>query len=148
MARYLVAVAGESFKNSDGRSRQAEIKRCSEGEPIILEREPDNRYDDQCVKVISARGVQIGAISRDAPWVAERMDAGRTVDARIHSIGSGDSGKLGVVLEVFTKAGELQAAKKPGGCAVALVIIAAGLLAMGGAEQLLAASPAKDIDAF
>jgi len=98
MGTYPIGIVGESFDNDDGSSRQAEIARCRAGEPVTLEREPTNSYDANCVKVLSARGAQIGNISRDDGWICERMDKGAFVDARILSIGEGNRGKRGVVL--------------------------------------------------
>jgi hypothetical protein len=104
MGSYPIGIVGESFDNDDGSSRQAEIRRCSAGEPVTLQRDPQNRYDRNCVNVVSARGVQIGNISRDDSWIAERLDGGGFVDARILSVRDGSHGKLGVVLCVRTNA--------------------------------------------
>lgn len=100
MRTYPAAVAGESFANKDGSDRQAEIGRCHEGERVFLEREPDNPYDSNCVKVISIRGVQIGNIARAAAWIGERLDRDEHVEAKIARLASGPDGKRGVVLEV------------------------------------------------
>lgn len=102
MSSYPIGVVGESFDNEDGTSRQTEIRRCSAAEPVTLQRDPDNRYDSNCVRVVSARGVQIGNISRDDSWICERLDRGGFVDARVLSVRKGAGGKLGVVLCVRT----------------------------------------------
>jgi len=97
-------VAGESFANADGSSRQAEIARCQVGEAVTLEREPDNPHDENCVQVFSARGVQIGNLAREAAWIAQRLDLDQDVETRIARI-LGDRGRLGVVLQVKTDDG-------------------------------------------
>lgn len=102
MGVYRAAVAGESHANSDGSSRQGELRRCHRNELVTLVREPDNPYDGDAVAVISARGVQIGYVSSKASWIAEAIDDGREVRARIDSINSGDSGLLGAVLWIGT----------------------------------------------
>lgn len=102
MGAYPIGIVGESFHNDDGSSRQTEIARCRPGEPVKLEREPTNKYDANCVKVISTRGVQIGNISRDDAWICERLDKGGFVDARILSIGLSKHAKAAVVLCVRT----------------------------------------------
>lgn len=103
MGRYTIHVVGESFRNSDGTDRQSEIGRCRVSEPVTLEREPDNPYDVNCVKVISMRGVQIGNIGRDnAEWIAERMDRGGSIAATIDQIGTAANGQLGVILTLST----------------------------------------------
>lgn len=103
MGVYFINVVGESFANNDGSSRQREIARCLAGETVSLEREPDNPYDSNCVKVVSPRGVQIGNIGRGDAWICERIDAGRPIRAHIDSIGTGEAGWAGVVLRVITE---------------------------------------------
>lgn len=102
MGAYPIGIVGESFENEDGSSRQAEIKRCSPGEPVTLERDPQNKYDPNCVRVISVRGIQIGNISREDDWICERLDRGGFVDARVLRVGKGAKGKFGVVICVRT----------------------------------------------
>ena len=41
---YVVSVAGVSYHNDDGSSRQTIISRCKPGETLMLIREPDNRF--------------------------------------------------------------------------------------------------------
>ena len=105
MGAYPIGIVGESFDNEDGGSRQSEIARCEIGEQVQLERDPANKYDKNCVRVLSARGVQIGNISRDDGWICERMDKGGFVDARVLSIGKGKRG-MGVVLCLRTDAND------------------------------------------
>lgn len=106
MAVYSIGIVGESFANDDGSSRQEEIRRCCPGEAVTLERDPGNVHDAKCVKVLSARRVQIGNISRDHPWICERLDRGAFIDARIWKIAKGAKGMCGVVLTVRTAEGD------------------------------------------
>src|SRR5690606_16829346 len=102
---YSIHLAGESKKNRDGTSRQAEIKRCSEGEPVQLVREPNNPYDRNAILVLSARGRGIGYISAEqCVWIAELIDKGRDCRAEIECIIGGEPGKpsVGVILQVMT----------------------------------------------
>jgi hypothetical protein len=99
---YPIGIAGESFRNDDGSERQAEIARCRAGEIVDLVREPENRFDTNCVKVMSARGVQIGNIARADGWIAERLDRGASLRAEILSINEARPGLFGVVLDVST----------------------------------------------
>lgn len=101
MGQYPIGVAGESFTNDDGSSRQAEIRRCRAGERVDLVREPDNPHDPLAVRVVSERGVQIGYLPTSASWIAERLDKARTVEAAIKDV-TGSRGKNGVVLWVST----------------------------------------------
>jgi hypothetical protein len=102
MTAYPIGIVGESFANEDGSSRQAEIKRCSAGEPVSLERDPQNRYDAKCIKVVSVRGRQIGNMSRNDAWIADRIHCETFVDARILGIRKNANGMHGVVLCVRT----------------------------------------------
>ena len=82
-------VAGVSFQNEDGSSRQAAIPKTGRPEQagITLEREPGNEHDANAVKVL-ARGRQIGYVPRDAAeGVAAALDAGKTVTASLRSVG-------------------------------------------------------------
>ena len=99
MKTYPIGIVGESFDNDDGSSRQAEIMRCTIGEPAVLVRDPGNRFDPNCVRVVSARGVQIGVIARDDGWIAEVMDQGKPMAAMILSVNDGPHG-AGVVIAV------------------------------------------------
>lgn len=56
---FLLGVAGESHPNRDGTSRQQIIRRCRAGDPVTLEPEPDNPYDNLAVKVLHEAG-QVG----------------------------------------------------------------------------------------
>lgn len=99
MTVYPIAVAGESFSNADGTSRQAEIARCRVGEYVRLIREPANPYDPAAVLVVSRRGRGIGYIARDYSWIAELIDDGCADFAFIYRINGGQKPeKLGVVI--------------------------------------------------
>jgi hypothetical protein len=143
MSAYPIGIVGESFENDDGTSRQAEIKRSSAGEPVSLEREPQNRYDPNCVKVVSARGRQIGNISRDDSWICERLDADGFVDARILGIRKNSNGMLGVVLCVRTDENaqwlhdEVKSQTKAStGCSIILLALAIPVAALVGGTVL------------
>lgn len=135
MGAYPIGIVGESFSNQDGSSRQAEIKHCSAGEPVTLERDPENEYDPNCVKVISARGVQIGNISREDDWICERLDREGFVDARILRVRKAAKGKFGVVICVRTAEDddwledkdEIDSSQPQGSTGCSVVFLAAGL---------------------
>jgi hypothetical protein len=64
MRHFYGHVAGESFRNDDGTSRQAAIQRCEVGELLRLEPEPDNPHDRNAIRVLRGTGEQIGYIER------------------------------------------------------------------------------------
>lgn len=98
MGTYTLNVVGESY-------RQDAIRRCREGHRVVLKREPENPHDANAVAVLRENGEQIGYLSRDnAEWVAEVMDKGKQVEAKIKRItgGTRDKPSRGVVIEVDT----------------------------------------------
>ena len=101
MGVYTLNIVGESY-------RQEEIKRCQEGELLVLKREPNNKYDPNAVAVLRENGKQIRYISRDdAVWVARIMVDGDEVTARIRMITGGtiDKPSYGVVIDINTTPG-------------------------------------------
>lgn len=106
MGVYSVNVAGESFRNDDGRSRQAIIRKLRPGDPVRLVPEPWNIHDSGAVAV-HARGGQIGYVSRDnSAWVGRVIEDGTALRALVQSTGAPEDrpNVLGVVLEVRTAA--------------------------------------------
>lgn len=123
---WEVAVAGESHTNPDGTSRRSIIAKLAAGGVVTLEREPDNKFDPNAVRVCSRFGV-IGYVGRDnAPDIAEWIDRGETVTAYICGIAGGcpEDGKpdYGVWLRVVSaeqlpawiKRRDRQTREKPG----------------------------------
>ena len=92
-------VAGVSFKNPDGSSRQRYIRAyCAASVPLILRREPNNPRDKNTVSVwVSVRRflvfsaeVQIGHLSADlAAEIAKHIDHGGTVTGQITEVTGG-----------------------------------------------------------
>ena len=104
---FFSKVSGVTFKNPDGTDRQRIVARCHEGDLLLLEREPDNKYDPRAVSVLTQAGEQIGYLSSHVVGsetyrgVAQDMDDGRKVEARIAGIGFGEeSGNFGVRIEL------------------------------------------------
>jgi hypothetical protein len=73
---FRSAVAGESYRNGDGSSRQEILRRCRTGEEILLVPEPDNPHDSDAVKVQRHNGEQIGYLPR-GHRLADEIAAGR-----------------------------------------------------------------------
>jgi len=89
------AVAGEAQRNSDGVSRQDIIAGLKVGESVVLQPEPENRYDRHAVRVMSRRG-QIGYLPRDHGLNVE-VEEGR-IHGFIGALKTGGANKIGVVL--------------------------------------------------
>ena len=84
-----IAVHGEAQRNADGISRQDIIAKLKEGEYVSLIREPENRYDQNAVRIDSALGTigyvpatqcaAIGALLRNSQprkCYIDRIDGG------------------------------------------------------------------------
>jgi len=72
VSQFLIRVAGVSFRNDDGSSRQNALISCLPGERAILISEPNNPHDRDAVKVCTADDRQVGYLPRDhglAAWV-------------------------------------------------------------------------------
>jgi hypothetical protein len=63
---FFSKIAGVSFTNPDGSSRQAALARCRAGENLRLVREADNPHDDEAVAVYSRHGEQLGYVTERA----------------------------------------------------------------------------------
>jgi hypothetical protein len=104
-ARFVYTkVAGISYRNPDGSSRQNIARRCSPGERIVLQPEPDNPYDSHAVAVLRENGDQLGYVPADrlaeelSRWIPEE----RQIECIVTDVTGGESGKptLGVNLRI------------------------------------------------
>jgi len=74
---YKTSVAGVSFANDDGASRQAIIENLKVGETLELIPEPSNKFDKYAVKVMTSNGEQIGYMpSRSAEVISDKIRKG------------------------------------------------------------------------
>lgn len=96
-------LAGVTMKNDDGSSRQAFLKTCNSGDPLVLKREPKNKYDRNAIAVF--RGTdQLGYLSKEvAEELAKVLDSGKELTAEILEITGGEKGKptRGCNIEIF-----------------------------------------------
>jgi hypothetical protein len=99
---FFTTVAGVTFEG-----RQRIVARCSEGESLILLRDPNNRYDEGAIKVMRLSGEELGFVpahvSRggNSSGLAFRMDRGDQYRCRIKNITGGGPGmSLGVNIEI------------------------------------------------
>lgn len=80
-------VVGVTFKNDDGTSRRDIILNMNKTADVWLEREPDNQYDPNAIKVMTHDG-QIGYIGKDyAAILAEKIDGGTEFCATLGEFG-------------------------------------------------------------
>ena len=87
---FQTRVAGVSFNNKDGSSRQELLKEMKHDDPVLLEREPDNPYDSNAIRVVAQKGC-IGYIPRDLAKIIVQsgclLQGGRVESVRINDFG-------------------------------------------------------------
>lgn len=102
---YHTKVAGVTFEG-----RQDIIKNLEAGTPLLFERDPENKFDKNAVKVI-AEGKHIGFLPKGS-WVAGEMDKGVQFKAAIAQITGGGPGmSYGVNVE-YEVAGRLDVSQR------------------------------------
>jgi hypothetical protein len=105
MRHFFASVAGESYRNDDGTSRQAIIQRCEVGELLALEHEPDNPHDVNAIRVLRRAGGQIGYLPREiAGEVISRAPKGWRYHAFVAGVGRARGvGPYGVALVIVVE---------------------------------------------
>ncbi|MGI6767972.1 MAG: HIRAN domain-containing protein [Bacilli bacterium] len=94
MKQFHTKVVGVTFEN-----RQDYIKGMKIGEKIRLERDKNNPYDKNAIKVINAKGNQIGFISKElASKIAGKMDKGIKFRVAVSDITGSKDSVIGVNL--------------------------------------------------
>lgn len=100
---FDVHVTGVTHQNRDGTNRQTILRRCSEGDAVVLKREPANRYDRNAIAVFTNEREQIGYVpAEQTSQIAPLMDAGVLFGGRISLLMGGTDEKptLGAVVQV------------------------------------------------
>lgn len=96
---FCTRVAGVTFNG-----RQRIIERCAEQEPLLLVRDPKNKYDKGAVKVMRLNGEQLGFVHRsasrygDPTGLASQINSGNRYPCRIVRIDGYT--RQGVLIEI------------------------------------------------
>ena len=78
------------------------IKKLKSGDIVLLEREPDNRYDENAIRVDNWQGQKLGYIPRQKnPPLAKLIDDGRLLYAKVESK---SDHKPYLIIEIFQSA--------------------------------------------
>lgn len=97
---FYTKVAGVSFDNANGTSRQSIIKKCQSGEDVILKPMPSKEFPD-AIGVFTMKGKQIGFLSADLAHDMKYKYGTNPMSATISGITGGENGKnLGVNLHI------------------------------------------------
>ena len=81
-------LVGYDFESDiTGEPRKKQIKHLKEFDPVILEREPQNEYDKNAIKVYDMDGIDIGYISKKENRVIGRLiDEGLEIESYVKKI--------------------------------------------------------------
>jgi hypothetical protein len=99
---FRTTIAGVTKQNSDGTDRQALIKSIRAGDELKLVREPNNPHDKYAIAVFRASGEQLGYVPAGDRRLAEHIDMGGRVSAKVVKV-VGGPGILGLFLNSFRK---------------------------------------------
>lgn len=97
---FHTKVAGVSFNNDNGTSRQEIIKRCTPGDDVVFKPMPTKAYPET-IGVFTMKGEQIGVLNAQLAKEMHSKYATSPMSAAISGINGGDNGKyLGVNLHI------------------------------------------------
>lgn len=97
---FYTKVAGVSFDNANGTSRQSIIKKCQSGEDVIFKPMPSKEFPD-AIGVFTMNGKQIGFLGADLAHDMKYKYGTNPLSATISGITGGENGKnLGVNLHI------------------------------------------------
>ena len=97
---FYTKVAGVTFDNADGTSRQSIIKKCSPGEDVIFKPMPSKEYPD-AIGVFTTKGQQLGFLKAELAHEMKYQYGTNPMSATISDITGGDNGKsFGVNLHI------------------------------------------------
>jgi len=95
-AVFHTKIAGVTHENPDGTNRQLLIRTLNPGEPLIVTREPKNRFDKNAIRLGVLRGFlskkehQVGYISAEiAGDYARMLDLGGRMDVVVSEVTGG-----------------------------------------------------------
>ena len=94
---FATKVVGITFEG-----RQAVAQGVSEGDELLLERQPDNAHDPNAIALIAPDGSQVGFLRRQiSSALAPLIDSGTEYEARVLQVTGGDEGRsLGINVQV------------------------------------------------
>ena len=98
---YGCELAGSQYLNLEDHL----IPRLQENDPLVLIREPDNRYDEHAISVVTTGGLKLGYLPRKNNLILSRlMDEGNLLFGRTKSF-HWDGKKLDLVVKVYMHVG-------------------------------------------
>ena len=98
---YGCELAGSQYLNLEDHL----IPRLQENDPLVLIREPDNRYDEHAISVVTTGGLKLGYLPRKNNLILSRlMDEGNLLFGKTKSF-HWDGKKLELVVKVYMHVG-------------------------------------------
>lgn len=108
MREFITTIAGTSFDNPGGRSRQALLSALGPGDSLRLVREQGNPHDPRAVLCCALGGQILGYIpAAVAEGLSADMDGGSFASAEVVAVRGGTAGKpsLGCAIRVRIEGG-------------------------------------------
>jgi hypothetical protein len=99
---FRTTIAGVTKQNADGSDRQSLVKALRAGEELRLVREPNNPYDKYAIAIFRSTGGQLGYLPRGDRRLADHIDMGGAVTARVIKV-TGGPGLLGILFKSLRK---------------------------------------------
>jgi single-stranded-DNA-specific exonuclease len=97
---FFSKVAGVTHLQG-GIDPQALLKKCKGGQELRLIRDPQNKYDENAIKVCIASGEQIDWIAHDlAERLSEQLDRGENITATIANVSGGGAKGRGCNIKI------------------------------------------------
>lgn len=104
---FHTKLAGVTFEG-----RQAVLENLVVGEPLRIERQPENPYDTNAIALFDPRGEQVGFLNRRlAAVLAPVIDSGVEYDIEITDVTGGDEGRTFGVNVLVSRRGTAQEAQ-------------------------------------
>jgi len=99
---FYTKVAGVTFLNPDGKSRQKIIKKCRLGEELRLIPEPTNPHDPNAVAIYRQNNSQIGYLSADlASEIKRKLDSDWCITSFVTRLTGGGRRSRGVNIAII-----------------------------------------------
>jgi len=90
-------IAGVTFEG-----RQDIIRKLGPGSPLFLERQPENPYDCNAIKLLTISGEHIGYVGRVlAESLAESMDKGNKYECYVSELTGGNDKNYGLNIKIM-----------------------------------------------
>lgn len=109
------SIAGVSYENDDGTSRQRIISGLVSGSLLRFLRDPGNPHDENAIRILDSQGRQCGFVPKDiAKLLARELEAGTEYETRVVEVVGGGACHYGCKVRCQRSTGSNSNSKKGG----------------------------------